>query len=390
VSFSLDCDASLLGQFSLPTAADYMAIRRASDMGGDEETETWGTACSGASDMTLCQTTLATTWPSSTGWGYCGEGCSDYGLVWTRNDEVGLADAKDELVGFFGDIDTPAEALFLVQAAGYTPVCSTLVSKADGSYEFEANILISDCPWTTEDHMLSVDSRGAVVSKETLAVNEDGSCAGRRPDGLLDATCVPADSIARHIAGLARLEAAAVVAFERLALDLERFGAPADLVRRARRAARDEVKHAHMMGVLASQRGFVPDPIEVAPYQQRDFAEFARENAVEGCVRETFGVADALYRSKQAPTAGLRSAFKRIARDEARHAELSWDIDRWARQQMSETQQATVEQQMVAAYEELASQLSTERPDEVQRALGAPSAQHATSMASKLRERLAA
>jgi hypothetical protein len=55
------------------------------------------------------------------------------------------------------------------------------------------------------------------------------------------------------------------------------------------------------------------------------------ENAIEGCVRETFG---ALVATWQARAAGDRTALRAlagIARDETRHAELAWAVDGWAR-----------------------------------------------------------
>jgi hypothetical protein len=56
----------------------------------------------------------------------------------------------------------------------------------------------------------------------------------------------------------------------------------------------------------------------------------ARENAVEGCVNETFGALVAAWQAAHARDASRRRSFARIAADEARHAALSWAVARWA------------------------------------------------------------
>jgi hypothetical protein len=46
---------------------------------------------------------------------------------------------------------------------------------------------------------------------------------------------------------MAQLEAASIVAFDRLARELDAHGAPAELVAEARRAKTDEVRHARTL-----------------------------------------------------------------------------------------------------------------------------------------------
>ena len=52
----------------------------------------------------------------------------------------------------------------------------------------------------------------------------------------------------------------------------------------------------------------------------RELEAIAIENAVEGCVRESFGALLATWQAKTAGDARVRAAMKRIARDETRHA----------------------------------------------------------------------
>ena len=129
----------------------------------------------------------------------------------------------------------------------------------------------------------------------------------------------------------AALEAASVAAFEILAGELARFGAPRALVADAKRAARDEVRHARATAALAERFGASPAsaPAPAPAPRERDLRTFAIENAIEGCVRETFGAALAAWQASRARDHAVREAMRAIARDEARHADLGWRIDAW-------------------------------------------------------------
>ncbi|QSQ22576.1 hypothetical protein JY651_46980 [Pyxidicoccus parkwayensis] len=162
-------------------------------------------------------------------------------------------------------------------------------------------------------------------------------CEGRRPEGLRSdgAVAERVSWLGALYARMAHLEAASVPAFERLAEELEAHGAPARLVRAARRSAKDEVRHARAMERLARSHGAPMPELQVAPFQPRSLEALALENAVEGCVRETFGALLAGWQARTAEDPAVREALRSIAPDELRHAELSWSIDAWARSRLS-------------------------------------------------------
>ncbi len=56
----------------------------------------------------------------------------------------------------------------------------------------------------------------------------------------------------------------------------------------------------------------------------------ATENAVEGCVRETYGALIGAYQAEHASEPTLRRAMVKVAADEARHAALSQRVHAWA------------------------------------------------------------
>jgi len=120
------------------------------------------------------------------------------------------------------------------------------------------------------------------------------------------------------------LEAASVPAFLRLADELRQHGAPAALVARAEQAAADEVGHAAGFAHLRAERGApsAASPVEV-PQAPRSLEALAVENAVEGCVRETFGALVAGYQARTAGDEALRRIMTRVAAEELLHAELA-------------------------------------------------------------------
>jgi hypothetical protein len=154
---------------------------------------------------------------------------------------------------------------------------------------------------------------------------------GRRPAGFkappkrTDSTTVGA-----HFARAAYLERASVNAFLQLRARLASFGAPMSLRRAALRAARDERRHARVTARIARRFGGQVEPPARCQNVRLSFEELALENAVEGCVRETFGALLALHQGARAADERIARSIRRIAEDEVRHAELAWIIHGWA------------------------------------------------------------
>ena len=208
-------------------------------------------------------------------------------------------------------------------------------------------------------------------------------CEGRRPEGLVSDGAVPGrvSELGAMFARMAHLEAASVPAFERLAEELAALGAPAHLVRAARRAAAEEVRHAEAMGALALRHGAPLPAVVVEPPRPRPLAALARENAVEGCVRETFGALLAGWQARTARDAEVRHTLARIAPDELRHAELSWALDAWAQRHLS----AAEREQLLAARAEALRTLTREVEEstpgeEAVRLAGLPSREDARAL----------
>jgi hypothetical protein len=154
-------------------------------------------------------------------------------------------------------------------------------------------------------------------------------CEGRLTDGIDRLPMLGARSIGDYFAACCYLEAASVHAFSRLREELAAHGAPRDLLDATKRAERDEVRHVALTLELAQRFGVEPEQPAPPSGRARTLFDVARENAVEGCVRETYGAVVALVRGARAEDASVRRAMRSIARDECRHAELSWRIAAW-------------------------------------------------------------
>ena len=176
----------------------------------------------------------------------------------------------------------------------------------------------------------------------------------------------------RYLAQAAHLEAASVPAFRRLARELSRHGAPAPLCRAAGRAARDEARHALLVGRLARAAGARPPRVVVAPARPRSLAALAVDNAVEGCVRETFGAAIVWWQAAAAADPAVRAAAAHIAPDETRHATLAWQIDAWATRQLPRSARQELRAARARALDTLTSEWSATLPAAVRHPLGLP------------------
>src|SRR5262249_35850351 len=183
-----------------------------------------------------------------------------------------------------------------------------------------------------------------------------------------------------------RLEAASVDAFERLARELAHHGAPAALVRAARAAMRDEVRHARAMESLAARYGVRPRRHAGAPLGGRPLAEIAREEAREGCVGETLGAIVGWYQAARAHDPAVRRAMRTIARDETRHAILSWKVAAWL--EKNETAREAAARARAEALSELDASTIAARSEEEASSLGIPRAAEAGHIVALARARL--
>ena len=125
--------------------------------------------------------------------------------------------------------------------------------------------------------------------------------------------------------------------------------------------------------------------VELRP--PRSLLAMALDNAVEGCVRETYGALCAHYQASTANDTDVRSAWQRIAEEETAHALLSRDLDAWLLPQLSHAEREQVEAARRDAIDELYREVQAEPDTAVRELAGMPSAAHATQLINGLSAR---
>lgn len=208
-------------------------------------------------------------------------------------------------------------------------------------------------------------------------------CEGRRTLGVPEPVIAGEGSVAEYFATCSYLEAVSVHAFRRLHAELAAYGAPAALLARVARAAEEEITHAALTAELAAAYGAsgIASP-EPPPSEVRPLVAIAIENAVEGCVRETYGAALALARARRAQDGRVREAVERIAQDECAHAELSYAVAAWLSPRLSAEERSRVTAAVKAAVAELLEDARTSSTEpEIARVAGLATAEERVSLA---------
>jgi hypothetical protein len=310
----------------------------------------------------------------------CVEFCVEQSVVTTHASDVQRWVGMDSVKQLLGSIDSVDDALLLVNSAGYDLSCNdaaaTSVRQIQDGYEVYATKMTETCtPIRTTRYHLRVSQAGelSVLGSITLRLQEN-ACTGRKPAGLRSQSLARGrDKLGDYLAHSAHLEAASVIAFERLACELNAHSAPLELVDQAITARGDEVRHTEMMAQLARYYRGAPVKASVETLAVRPLEDIALENAVEGCVRETYGALVGGYQAYHARDPALRSAMYQIAEDEARHAALSHRVQRWILPQLDAAARARVAHAQQRAVFELAAEVATPIDDELRLVAGLPS-----------------
>lgn len=149
-------------------------------------------------------------------------------------------------------------------------------------------------------------------------------------------------ALARHWHHAALSEHASVPAFSRLSMTLMALGAPGRLVDRAHHAAREEIGHARLAFSIASayaETEVAPGPLtELAnapSITAKSLRALAAESLIDGCLLEGFAAAALGAGQAHVADRSLRAALASIAREEASHAQLAWDIVDWCMEEES-------------------------------------------------------
>jgi hypothetical protein len=269
--------------------------------------------------------------------------CADLGackpfIVTSEGSAARRIDSEPDLLAWLGSIDTPAEAVIVATWKGLTPSCEmyqgnpyytgrgTLVLVQPDGYLVRSEWQACDAPELRETVKVAPD--GSTSDLEQLQIAPKNCTSGRRPPGLQPMAVGASASLSelgRFLAQAATLEAASIHAFQQLTRELLQRGAPAELIAWAARSALEELRHTQLMAAEALRFGATPCPPRIATLPPRSLFELALENAVEGCVRESYGALVAHQQAALARDPQLRPHHERDRgrRGEARRARLA-------------------------------------------------------------------
>ncbi len=211
---------------------------------------------------------------------------------------------------------------------------------------------------------------------------------GRRPAGFRRGRGRTSTRLGGYFAEMARLEAASVHAFDRMAMELGALGAPRRLIDETRRAREDETRHADRVEQIATRFGACVKRPRARRYRARSVERMATENAIEGCVRETFGALVATWQAARARDPEVRDAMRVIAEEETRHAALSMRVATFTESKLGVRERARVNRAMKRAIRALREAARTEPHAELVEAAGLPTAREAQSMIATLEREL--
>jgi hypothetical protein len=339
------------------------------------ETALFGSPCATATEASACLDALAAL-PTDAGFRsstHIGPNALEQ-YVFTQGDDAGVATNLDELRALLGTIDTVAEArLFLGHARPLYVHCPARY--AERGIEILARSG-EGCGLGDDVHeylvLVRPDGTTEIVDSRLIEIGDPNCVIGRLTEGASPRLCPTPRTVGEHLAKMASLEAASVVAFSRLAAEMEAFGAPDAFVRRARSAARDEVRHTAIVEKNARRYGASMVRSESHPLPLRGRFEVALENAREGMVRETYGALAATYHASAATDAAIGRMFARIAADETRHASLAMDFGSWLEPTLRRSERAEVERAREEAASNLADVIAVALEPEVHDTLGWP------------------
>lgn len=388
------CTGALVAGLRPSEPVDYLALRLDYYPQGSHEVVLAGpkgAACARAKDAAACAAALASARPKP--------GVGEY-LVYTRGDEAGVVGGR--AVGrFLAPIETAEEAAMTLtyalaegtSAAAVLPPCDAAAFTKTAEGFTTTHTTRGFCG---EEHASTylVAPDGAVSTTGSKDTPPRPGCQqptrGRRPEGLVLAARDDAATLGGFFAECTEMEAASVVAFRRLDVELAALGAPRSLRAQARRSAVDEARHARAMRRLARRYDARPRRPRVRRAETRAVVDLAVENMREGCVFETWAALLATWQAERAAEAPVRDALAAIAVDETRHAALAWDLAAWLAPRLTEAEADRVDRAFEAALVELSASALVEPPEALREVAGVPSASDARALLDALRATLEA
>jgi hypothetical protein len=189
---------------------------------------------------------------------------------------------------------------------------------------------------------------------------------------------------ARYFARAYHAEASSVAAFLQLRSELDLHNAPKELLERCSVAANEEVHHARMMAKMAKDCGNELPTLDFGELPHRSLFDLVLDNAIEGCIFESYSALKAHFQAQNAIDSGIRAIMKVIATDETKHAQLAWDIHQYLMSLLSSTEQQQIRIAQQQALKQLITQAGQENSQSCASEFGYPPSKLAETFAQQL------
>lgn len=129
-------------------------------------------------------------------------------------------------------------------------------------------------------------------------------------------------------------EHASIASFARASMELMAIGAPLELVARTHLAALDEIRHTELSFAIAKELdgkdAHAGALLALAP-REATIARVAQDTLVEAAIPELIAAREAHVAAERCNVTSIADALRGLSADEARHAELAWDVIAWCR-----------------------------------------------------------
>jgi hypothetical protein len=179
--------------------------------------------------------------------------------------------------------------------------------------------------------------------------------------------------LGKSFAAMAANEVEAVFAFEQLSRELAQHGLDDSFIEAALKSALQEREHAEVMSRATRATGGSFE-VQRNEFESRTAFEIAKDNAVQGCVREHFGSLVGLFQSVNATSSLVRHSMAAVTKDEISHGAFSMELAQKLESLLTVSERRHVRELQRRALGELSSTLLNGHTESGRQELGLPNA----------------
>ena len=171
-----------LSNLQITQEPDYIEVWRTGQDVPENPSRSYGERCREASDKQECEANFEIALGSENRFPSCGNApCLLFPMVNEGDESIKLG-SMEELVAFFGTVDTYEEAALIVSALGYEwngqSVGASSYRAIEGGFEFIVTRLTTDCPTIkVSRYLLKVFADGTVSVQDNEILSVDSGCA---------------------------------------------------------------------------------------------------------------------------------------------------------------------------------------------------------------------